>query len=359
MSNIRQRRGPSPSRDNLGGGGSSTSWDASGGDNINASTKSKSSATGIPMYNPNQFQSPSSGVYGAVSPPLSISSSATSTSARRISWNTIMDAKKVNKEFIREEDVISKNNYHQHYVAPPGSARSMSAGSSKDIGYNMSQQHQSRRSLPPMTPTLVPDSAYRAYVLGRGGSNDKKNQSGAAVKILIAKCIGYFSLVGFLFLILVGILIDSQPMYLQGIMPKQVRYSSGKSQTYYATDINERLEPATHAYRGAFLYLFTAIVCLGYANNVNWFLFRKRWQQYRDIDDNTDSMVPTFHDGGGANDEFLPGTIHQRAYGEHNGYISRTWHSTLVRCQRFGIYLESFWEARRRNRRRFAGAKDV
>jgi hypothetical protein len=349
MSNIRQRRGPSPSRDSLGGG-SSTSWDASG-DNINTSTKSKS-ATGIPMYNPLQFQSPSS-VYSAVSPPLSISSSATSASTRRISWNTMMDAKKVNTEFIREEDVISKTNYHQHYVATPGSAGLMSAGSCKDIGYNMSQ-HQSRRSLPPMTPTLVPDSAYRAYVSGQG-SNDKKNQSGA-VKILVAKCIGYFSLVGFLFLILVGILIDAQPMYLQGIMPKQVRYSSGKSQTYYATDINERLEPATHAYRGAFLYLFTAIVCLGYANNVNWFLFRKRWQQYRDIDD-TDSTVPTFHNG--ANDEFLPGTIHQRAYGEHNGYISRSWHSTSVRCQRFGIYLESFWEARRRNRRRFAGAKDV
>jgi hypothetical protein len=346
MSNIRQRRGPSPSRDSLGGGASSTSWDASG-DNINASTKS---ATGIPMYNPNQFQSPSLSVYGAVSPPLSISSSATSASNRRISWNTIMDAKKANTEFIREEDdVISNNNYHQHYVAPPGSGGLSSAGS-KDIGYI-----SRRRSLPPMSPTLVPDSAYRSYVSERG-SNDKKNQSSGSVKILIAKCIGYFSIVGFLFLILVGILIDAQPMYLQGIMPKQVRYSSGKSQTFYATDINERLEPATHAYRGAFLYLFTAIVCLGYANNVNWFIFRKRWQQYRDIDD-TDSTVPTFHKG--ANDEFLPGTIHQRAYGEHNGCIARTWHSTSVRCQRFGIYLESFWEARRRNRRRFAGAKDV
>mmetsp|Transcript_23683 Transcript_23683/g.25294 ORF Transcript_23683/g.25294 Transcript_23683/m.25294 type:complete len:344 (+) Transcript_23683:271-1302(+) len=343
MSYIRQRRGPSPSRDSLGGVPStSTSWEIAtdSGDNINTTANSD-----IPMYNPKKFKAPL--IYDGSSP--SNSSTATSVS-RRVSWNTIMAAKKANTDYIRE-DVIS-NNYHQQIIDQPGSTL---LGSSKGAGY---MSLRDGRNLSSLTPTLVPDLAYRAYLSGR--PNDKQYHHGS-VKIQVATFFGYFSLVGFLFLTFVGILIDTQPMFLQGVMPKHVRYSSGKSQTFYATDIKDRLEPATHAYHGAILYLLTALICLGYANNVNWFLFRKRWQQYRDIDD-IDSTVTTFHDGSiGGNDEFLPasGAIHQQAYSDHNGYIARTWHSMLVKCQRFGIYLASIWQARHRNRRRSAGAKDV
>eukprot|EP00751_Fragilariopsis_kerguelensis_P046983 CAMPEP_0171054152 /NCGR_PEP_ID=MMETSP0736-20130129/54931_1 /TAXON_ID=186038 /ORGANISM="Fragilariopsis kerguelensis, Strain L26-C5" /LENGTH=241 /DNA_ID=CAMNT_0011508271 /DNA_START=245 /DNA_END=967 /DNA_ORIENTATION=+ len=241
-----------------------------------------------------------------------------------------MAAKKANTDYIRE-DVIS-NNYHQQFIDQPGSTL---LGSSKGAGY---MSLRDGRNLSSLTPTLVPDLAYRAYLSGR--PNDKQYHHGS-VKIQVATFFGYFSLVGFL--------------------TETRRYSSGKSQTFYATDIKDRLEPATHAYHGAILYLLTALICLGYANNVNWFLFRKRWQQYRDIDD-IDSTVTTFHDGSiGGNDEFLPasGAIHQQAYSDHNGYIARTWHSMLVKCQRFGIYLASIWQARHRNRRRSAGAKDV
>lgn len=344
MSSMRQRRGPSPSRESLlTVSSTSTPWEIASATSVEVATDSA-----VPMYNPTQFKS--SLVYDDSSssslPPPALSTS------RRVSWNTIMDAKNnISSDNIREES-IPNNNYHQLFVHQPASTRMSS--SKKDGGYT---SLMGGRNLSPLTPTMVPDSSYRAHLMGRG--HDTQDKSGS-MKIQIANFFGYFSIAGFVFLTFIGILIDTQPMFLQGVMPKNVRYVSGKSQTFYATDIKDRLEPATHAYRGAILYLLCAIFCLSYANNAHWFLFKKRWQQYRDIDD-LDSAVSTFRSGVGSNNEYLPtnGTIHQQAYGEQHGYIAQMWHSTSIRCQRFGIYLESIWQARRRNRRRFAGAKDV
>jgi len=344
MSNIRQRRGPSPSRDNYGQ--SSTSWEIAtenSGDNAHSSARNS-----IPMYNPMSMQS---SVSKSNTSSSSIQSS-TSEISHRVSWNTIMEAKKANTEFLRENPLTST--YHDSPVYYAGSITGK--GSAYDV-------LRSGRSLPSMSPALIPDSAYRAYLSGQTAV--KRNQSGVN-NITIAKVVGFFSLVGFIFLTFVGILIDTQPMFLQGILTKNEEYSSSgkKMKTFYAINIKDRLEPATHAYRGGLLYLFIAIVCLGYAHNMHHFLFKKGWQQYRDIDD-VDSTVQTFHHNGdsilGDNDGYLPtnGAIHRQAYGDHNGFIVRTWNSTSVKFQRLGIYLESSWQARRRNRRRFAGAKDV
>ena len=344
MSNIRQRRAPSPSRDNYVQ--PSTSWEIAtenSGDNVHSSARNS-----IPMYNPITIQS-------------SLSKSNTSSSSiqspvskisHRVSWNTIMEAKKANAEFFRDNSLGSM--YHD----PPGYYTGSTTG--RGTAYDALR---SGRNLPSMSPALIPDSAYRAYLSGKRSMKRKKS---VVDKITIAKIFGFFSLVGFIFLTFVGILIDTQPMFLHGILTKNEEYSSNgkKMNTFYAVNIKERLEPAKHAYRGAFLYLLTAIVCLGYAHNIHHFLFKKGWQQYRDIDD-VDSTVPTFHHNSdiilGANNEYLPtnGAIHRHAYGDHNGFIVRTWHSTFVKFQRLGIYLESIWQARRRNRRRFAGAKDV
>ena len=357
MSNIRQRRGPSPSRDSYGT--SSTSWEIAtddSGANAHAHAHAHAHASAknvVPMYNPTNIQP-------SLSKPDTSPSSLPSTTSKmlmshHVSWNTIMDAKKANSDFLRDNSLA--NTYHDQ----PGYYTGATAG--KGGEYKLLQ---SGRSLPSMSPALVPDSAYRAYLSGRPAEKQKNT---GLDKIQIATFFGYFSLVGFIFLTFIGILIDTQPMFLQGILPKNEGYSSGGKSVKisYATEINDRLEPATHAYRGAFLYLLTAIVCLGYAYNIQWFWFKKGRQQYRDIDNDAESTVPTFHHssssscGLGANDDFLPnnGAIHRQAYGDHNGFIMRTWYSTSVKLQRLGIYLESIWQARSRNRRRFADAKDV
>ena len=357
MSNIRQRRGPSPSRDSFGN--SSTSWEIANddsGDNAHVHAHAHAHNDVIPMYNPTN-------VSKSKTSPSSAPSSVTSKMSHRVSWNTIMDAKNANTDFLREDSMA--NTYHHS----PSGLYNTAATAGKVAGgggYHNNALRSGQRSLPSMSPALLPDSAYRAYLSGRQAEQQKKS---GMDKIQMANFCGCFSLVGFFFLTFIGILIDTQPMYLQGILPKHEQYSSGgkKMQTFYATDISDRLEPASHAYRGALLYLLTALVCLGYAYNMHWFLFKKGWQQYRDIDD-VDSTVPAFHHSnssgglGGANDnDFLPinGAIHRKAYGDHNGLIVRTWQSASVKFQRLWIYLSSIWQDRRRNRRRFAGAKDV
>jgi hypothetical protein len=342
MSNIRQRRAPSPSRDNYAQ--SSTSWGIAtenSGDNAHSSARSS-----IPMYNPMTMQSSSS----KSSTPSSSVHSTTSKISHRTSWNTITEAKKSNAH---------DNSLAITYHDSPGYYTDSVTGKGRSAYDSL----RSGRNLPSMSPKLIPDSAYRTYLSGQTIGNGNKS---VLNKLTIAKIIGCFSIVGFIFLTFVGILIDTQPMFLQGILTKNEEYSSNgkKMKTFYAVNIVDRLEPAKHAYRGGLLYLFTSILCLGYAHNMHHFLFKKGWQQYRDIDD-VDSTVPTFHHNGdiilGAKDDYLPtnGAIHRQAYEDHNGFIVRAWHSTSVTFQRAGIYLESIWQARRRNRRRFAGAKDV
>jgi len=290
---------------------------------------------------------------------LSMSNSSLSSGSQQsksgmshlVSWKTIMDAKNANSEFLRESPA-SVRKYRQHDVHLQGYYP----------GNEYGMYHpQSGRRLSSMAPALIPDSKYRARLLGR--RLEKQKQSGVVDKVLLAKIAGYFAIVGFIFLTFVGILIDTQPMFLQGILDKNQEITSDgkKVRTFYAVSIHDRLEPATRAYRAAMLYLATAIVCFGYAHNVCHYVFKKGWQQYRDIDD-VDSTVPTF---GGTDDyenDYLPTTaaVHRKAYeNRNNGFVVRTWNSAFVTLQRSGIYLASVWQARRRNRRRFAGAKDV
>merc|ERR1719343_1074691 len=298
------------------------------------------------MYNPISMQSSSSNV-------SSSSIQSTTHTSHRVSWDTVMAAKRANTEFLRDSNLT--NTYHDPY-----------GYYDRSITHKENAYHVLRNGhgLPSMYPALVPDSRYRAYLSGE--ATVKKKKSGFD-KIGFAKLVGFFSLVGFLFLTAVGILIDAQPMFLQGILTKNEEYSSNgrKTKIFYAINIKDRLEPAKHAYRGGLLYLLTSIACFGYAHNMHHFLFKKGWQQYRDVDDVDDATLAGFRPSGktllGTDKEYLPttGAIHRLAYGDQNGLILRTWHSASVKFQRLAIYLDSIWQARRRNRRRFAGAKDV
>jgi len=294
-----------------------------GGDTTN------SSMTSIPMYNPLHYQSADN----------SMDLTAPAPSSNPLSWDAVMEAKNANAAYLRKRTSTPDTPNRRHPMVQ------QHPSSTGFIGLRSSH-------LPSLAPAFIPDSRYQSYLLGR----QKQKPTSPFDKICMAKFCAYFSVIGAMFLGFVGILIDTQPMYLQGILPKHIQYTTGdrKPQVFFAVDISDRLEPASHAYRGALLYLFTACVCLGYAYNAHWW-FKSKWQRYNDIPDN-ESTVPTFHNGLASDDALLPTSVKHQAYHQR-------WQSAWIAVKRLGIYLASIWpeyQERRRNRRqRFAGAKDV
>ena len=111
-------------------------------------------------------------------------------------------------------------------------------------------------------------------------------------------------MIAVLFLLFVGILLDTQPLYIKGSLPYQrLQGDDGMSKpvTQYllptTTGAGERLLPAKTAYRAAFAYLVTMAVCL-YMLYPRWFQSQiyRRQQRYQNIPDH-DSTIPVFHNG--------------------------------------------------------------
>jgi hypothetical protein len=297
----------------------SSSWEITSDDGlvdfgvVGEAETSKSSLESVPMYNPLHYQS---------------SETAPAPSSNPLTWDSMILAKNANLALQYEKGGLFTQ-------FPPGHTLS-----GNFIGLR-------RSHLPSLVPAFIPDSRYRAYLLGR----PKLEPESMFSKIGMAKFCAKFSMVAVVFLLFVGVLIDTQPMFLPGIAPKHVLYTTGdrKPQVFYAVDISDRLDQASTAYRTAFLYFITYCLCVGYTYNVHWW-FKSRWQHYRDIPDN-DSIVPTFHNCA---DGSLP---------KHTKYPNNRLDRVWVVCHRIGNYLASIWpkfQARRREQRqRFAGAKDV
>lgn len=319
MSNIRQRipktNRPSPGRmQRLKQNSTSSRWDISSDDRLAdiGAGISKASMGSIPMYNPLHYQSSDD--------PMNLAAPALSSNP--LSWEAVMAAKALNKSNLGKQ------------------------ASGDFIGFRGSH-------LPSLAPAFIPDSKYQAYLLGR----PKQKEKSGINRIMAAKFCAKFSIVATMFLMFVGILVDTQPMYLPGILPQHIQYTTGdrKAQKFYAVVITDRLEQASRAYRAAFLYLITAGLCAAYAYNAHWWL-KRRCQQYHDVPDD-DSTVPTFHNGlvGGRDDLLLPTSV--------KNFPPQRWNNAWAIIHRVVNYLASIWpefQERRRNRRQlFAGSKDV
>jgi hypothetical protein len=325
FSNMRQRAPKahqakaSPARENLAK--QNSSWEITSDDGLGdygvggleATNSSKSSS--IPLYNPLHYQSQDSSI-------------APAPCTNPLSWDNVIEAKNVNLAHLQGKDILI-------------------AG--RPLGHTLSDGFIGLRNthLPSLAPAFIPDSKYQAYLLGRS----KQKRTSAIDKICMAKFCAHFSIIAAMFLIFVGILIDRQPMYLQGILPKHIQYTTGdrKPQVFFATDIPDRLEQASHAYRAAFLYFLTACLSLGYAYNAQWW-FKSKWHNYHDIPDN-DSTIPAFHNGG-REVGILPTKQQRQAY---NARLQ----SMSVAVHRAALYIASVWPRRRNRRHKFSGAKDV
>jgi hypothetical protein len=213
------------------------------------------------------------------------------------------------------------------------------------------------------TALHVPDSSYQAYLLGKSTTR-KRNLVDA---ICCAKFCAIFSWIAVMFLVFIGILLDTQPLYIKGTLPQHIQYTSGKKpQIFYAVTSSERLPTASNAYQAAFVYLITGLLSLAYAHNWFWWI-KSRWRQYNDIPDNADSYslshadstIPTFHTTA---DGDLPYSSSTQAYQYRNRVRAqvKTWLFKAVnRLSHFVTSMMPGDDGNRRPRRRGATAKDV
>ena len=82
----------------------------------------------------------------------------------------------------------------------------------------------------------VPDSSYQAYLKGQ---SIKKKKGSFLDGICFAKFCACFSVVAIMFFIFVGIIIDVQPMYLQGILIKHQQYNENQKMETFSLSIKK------------------------------------------------------------------------------------------------------------------------
>jgi hypothetical protein len=227
------------------------------------------------------------------------------------------------------------------------------------------------------TPHMIPDSKYQEFVLGEAFA--KRQRPPPVDPICCSKFCAGFSLVAMTFLLFIGILLDAQPIFIKGVLPQHVQYTTSKKMVvFYSITLSERLTPAAHAYQASFVYFLTALLSLGYAYNARWwFQSRVVRRYYTDIPD-ADSTVPTFHQSNSGDEDGhnLLLAAHRRsgsrmsfggratqAYNYYNtNFSSKMMQLVSLAWNRAGVFVETVWpwpKNRHTRRRRTASTKDV
>lgn len=205
-------------------------------------------------------------------------------------------------------------------------------------------------------PAGIPDSSYQAYLMGR--PLFKKKEQSFIDKICFAKFCAAFSWVAVTFLVFIAILLDRQAEFVKGVLPQHVENSEGgKAQFFYDISQQDRLEPASNAYKAAFAYFLTGVFSLAYAYNWGWWIkMRMLATGYHDIPD-ADSTVPTFHYNDGGDNPMM-----KAAYQYNNRLSARVWHGITTITNLIYINIANMWarnQHQQRARRRQMGAKEV
>eukprot|EP00980_Cylindrotheca_fusiformis_P024374 scaffold11809_cov128-Cylindrotheca_fusiformis.AAC.13 len=203
---------------------------------------------------------------------------------------------------------------------------------------------------PSVAPPIIPDSSYQAYLKGR---SFKRKRRSLIDRICLAKFCALFSCVAIMFLVFVGVLIDTQALYIPGVLESVQDGENQKVQKFYVVNQSERLPTASVAYQAAFFYFLTASASLAYAYNFH-FWFNSRLGHYHDIPDadaefTSDADLPSFH-------------RRMKAYQHDNSIGSRLWNMTAATANRVKMQAATMWPKYRENRRarrRQMGAKDV
>lgn len=137
-------------------------------------------------------------------------------------------------------------------------------------------------------PLHVPDKRYQEFLLG----TRKRRRRPLLSRTCCANFCTGFSVVAVCFLVFVGIILDTQPLYIKGVLPKQIVQIEGqnKPSTRYTIETEGRLPMASSAYHAALFYVFIILVCF-YMKHPRLFhpALRHKASQYEDIPDDASS----------------------------------------------------------------------
>lgn len=171
----------------------------------------------------------------------------------------------------------------------------------------------------------VADKDYQDFLHGQGG----RNTAPVLHPVCCANVCAGFSFVGVLFMIFIGILMDTQPLFIGGALPSTIKENdNGKATTIYFIP-NERLPLASHAYQAGFAYLVSMIGCLVFVYYERMNSMMKR-RSYQDV---PDAMSPPGTPGsntgvvGGDEGGLLPDYRHNNTHrhGEAGAYELSPW----------------------------------
>jgi hypothetical protein len=232
-------------------------------------------------------------------------------------------------------------------------------------------------------PHHVPDARYHEYVLGRLGQQRKK-ESSMLTKACCAQTCALFSGVAVCFLLWIGILLDTQPLYIPGTLQnftvqstvtyaksssrsssrrsggsttnksKAIPYTRPRIEFLIPGPTSPRLPIATTAYRAALAYFVSMLVslyCLDPApvHRVLQRLRRQCFGRYEDIPEvpNASSefhrpsyTIPRPNSGDLFGGPLLPQHHHRGAY------QPSLWHQTINRIKRW-LAVKGWYRARK------------
>jgi len=175
----------------------------------------------------------------------------------------------------------------------------------------------------PTTPIMIPDKYYKDFMTGKPSGSAKVSMCPDG-HTCAGRCIG-FSWVAVIFLLWVGFITDTQPIFIKGIQPKDEHAIEGV--TYKVKTANQRLPVTKHAYQASFAYFMTILLCTAYRNNFFSYLEtrirRMKRNLYQDIPD-IKSGLPTFFQSQNQRNLKLPEICNRFIIWLQNAISSRT-----------------------------------
>ncbi|KAI2496452.1 hypothetical protein MHU86_18036 [Fragilaria crotonensis] len=123
----------------------------------------------------------------------------------------------------------------------------------------------SYHSTPPQPLRMIPDMRYSEFLQGQT-SNRIDVSAFLTGPQCACHCIA-FSWIAVAFLLWVGFLIDTQPIFIKGVQPKGIFAIEGV--TFNVRTEDQRLPACATAYHTAYAYLVTILLCFAYRRN--WF----------------------------------------------------------------------------------------
>jgi len=188
----------------------------------------------------------------------------------------------------------------------------------------------------------VPDSQYRQFLQESSG----RKPPSVINPICCANLCAGFSCVGLIFMVFIGILLDTQPLFIAGTLPSALKENdNGKSSTIYFVTA-ERLPAATHAYQASYAYAVTMVVCLIYVYYERLQSMVRR-RSYQDVPDATSlttttpgSSASTVGVVGDSTTDYHP---HHHHHHHHQGYQMSMWNRLVATSS---VKLRELWNHR-------------